>query len=433
MSNPSVVSRPSLIMVGVWLTLWGAVSFTILGDYARPDAAIGTYAYDFRDTVWLPIQDFLGGHLPWDLPTYSQRHPHAQLYPLYAPSYWWVLAPLLLLPYPIALALWTGVVTGSLVFLVWWSATRLCSLTGTRAVVLVLVVLAATVASRAGRSGLLTANFAIPCAAAAALVLTGRFTGWRQVALLMLAIVKPQVGIPLFALCLLRREFKNTALACAWTALLCLPIGIVAVIRAGGPSPAWTIIQRTLSTGYGADNAPGTPTSTQIDLSGAVQHVASLNPVQSLTLIFVAAAITGTGFLLGRRQFGDTAPETLLSGGLAVAIVLPNMIYSVAVLIPGLMVMTCRLLLARNWLPKTAQIAYSLTVLFVIAALANTGPIYPTFGIGPQMANFLTGLFLFAAGVMILTSTVLSRQSMLRETSLASPSVEASQADVSDR
>jgi Sec-independent protein secretion pathway component TatC len=91
----------------------------------------------------------------------------------------------------------------------------------------------------------------------------------------------------------------------------------------------------------------------------------------------------------------------MITGGLAVCLVLPNMVYSTAVLIPGLAILAWRLLFDRDGLDRAERVVFPVAVALIAIALANTGPVYSWFGIRPQLANFITGLSLILLAVVL--------------------------------
>lgn len=398
------------VPAAIWLVLWISFLFVVLPRAAPTDAYGGMFGFDFRDTMWLPIRDFLHGNLPWDYAGYSQRYPFAQVYPLYTPSYWWPALVFQALPYRTGLTLWIGACTGSLVFLVSWAARRLGGATGWRSWFLVLTAVGFLAFARAGRSGLITGNWAIPCAAAAAVALSGRVRGWRLVLCLMVAMVKPQVGIALLVVCLVRRQWRPVLLTLAATTALCLPITVVAAIRAGGIAHLIALGVELVRIGTGPGTGPGLANSTQIDLTGTMQHLLpDLGMPWTAILLLLAASVTLVGYARAWRTTGAASAEAMVLGGLAVAIVLPNLIYAVTVVVPGLVIMVWRLLVDRRDLGQRRIVISLVAVLLIVAALGNTGPAYSVVGIWPQLANFLTGMFLFLAATVLALGTQFSQ------------------------
>lgn len=386
---------PYLIWAGLWmLSVWW-----VLRDVAPPDAFGGKYGYDFRDTVWLPIRDFWAGHLPWDYPSYSARYPYAQPYLLYTPWYWWPALVFQVLPYRVGLVLWIGLSTGMVTSLTTWGVRTLAGGRGWRSWLLITAIVGVAFLTRAGRSGIESANWAIICAAAAAFAISGRVRGAALVLCLMLALIKPQVGLVVIVLCVLTGAWRPALIAIGAATALSLPIAIIAAVRAGGLADLLRLGLDVIALGHGPGPEPGPP-STQINLAGTVQHLQpDMGQPWTLTLTLLAAVITLTGYLGCRRAAGPTSAQAMITGGLAVCLVLPNLVYSTAVLIPGLAILAWRLLFDRDGLNRAERIVFPVAVALVAIALANTGPVASWLGIGPQLANFSTGLSLILLAV----------------------------------
>jgi hypothetical protein len=374
----------------------------VLRDAAPPDAFGGGYGYDFRDTVWLPIRDFWAGHLPWDYPSYSARYPYAQPYLLYTPWYWWPALVFQALPYGVGLVTWIGLSTGSMTILATWGVRALAGGRGWRSWLLITAILVVAFLSRAGRSGIEATNWAVICAAAAALAISGRVRGAALVLCLMVALVKPQVGLMVIVLCLLNRAWRPVLIALGAATALSLPIAIIAAVRAGGLVDLLRLGLDVIALGHGPGTGPGMAQSTQIDLAGTVQHLQpDLGQPWTTVLTLLAAVVTLAGYLGCRRVAGPTSAQAMITGGLAVCLVLPNMVYSTAVLIPGLAILAWRLLFDRDGLDRAERVVFPVAVALIAIALANTGPVYSWFGIRPQLANFSTGLSLILLAVVL--------------------------------
>ena len=408
----------TVLPVVLWLVVWAVFTVIVLRHASPVDAAGGRFGRDFRDTIWLPIQYFLDGGLPWDDAAYHTRYPFAQVYPLYLPSYWWPAAGFLVLPYKVGLVLWIGLCAGAIVFLVTWTVQTLCGATGWRCWVPILLCVGFIVTVRAGRFGLVTANWAIPCAAAAAVVITGRVRGVQLVLLLMIAMVKPQVGLVLLALCTARNQWRPVLAALAASTALCLPIAIVAVVRAGGIAELFAMGVNLFSIGFGNETSPKLASDMQIDLAGSVQHLLPVvDRPWTTVLTGIAAMVTIPGYVLVRRRFGEQSPEAWVMGALAVAIVLPNMLYASVVLIPGLVALAWRLVFDRDRVCVARLRTAVIVVIVMGVALSNPylnpwrpGPLVAVFGGGPRAANFVAGFGLFVGGLALLVAALIVRE-----------------------
>ncbi len=409
----------------IWTCLWLVSVWWVLPNAAPPDAFGGRYGYDFRDTLWLPIRDFWAGGLPWDYPSYSQRYPYAQPYLLYTPWYWWPALVFQVLPYRAGLVLWIGLSTGLMTALTIWGVRTLAGGRGWRSWLLVTVILGVGFLSRAGRSGIESTNWAITCAAAAAFAISGRIRGPALVLCLMLALVKPQVGLTTIFLCLRIGAWRPVRIARATATALSLPIAIIAALRAGGRVDLLRLGLDVIALGHGPavgpGVGPGTPPSTQINLAGTLQHLQpGLGQPWTTTLTLLAAVITLTGYLGWRRIAGPTSAQAMITGGLAVCLVLPNLVYSTAVLIPGLAILAWRLLFDRDGLNRAERVVFPVAVTLIAIALANTGPVYSWFGIRPQLANFSTGLSLILLALVLGLGLLLGHPGLFRGRTMSS-------------
>lgn len=232
--------------MGLWLVLGTLVAVRATG----PDDVISFHPFslvDFRDSVWLPVLHFMDGGIPWDRPSFTGTYPEVQFYPLYVPSYWWLTAPLLLLPYRAAAVLWTGLLVACLVWMVHRSLTLWFEDTLSRFPWLVAAVTAATLVLRPVQTSLSQGNWALLCAAGTMLALVGnhglpgRCLGierWISPVVLgtCVAIVKPNVGLPLLLALALTGRAREACRALGLTTLLGLPIGLIIAQRAGGSS-----------------------------------------------------------------------------------------------------------------------------------------------------------------------------------------------------
>lgn len=398
MTRRFVSTLPYLLWVGLWLLF----TWYVLPDAAPPDGFGGLYGADFRDTVWLPIRDFLAGNLPWDYRSYVARYPYAQSYPLYTPWYWWPALVFQVLPYRVGFVAWIGLSTALITAQITWGVRTLAGSRGWRSWVLIAAIVGVVFLTRAGRSGIEATNWAPICGVAAAFAISCRIRGAALVLCLMLALVKPQVGLMVIVVCLLNGAWRAVLVALGAATALSLPIAIVAAVRAGGVANLVRIGLDVIALGYGPGGGPGTPHSTDINLSGTVQHLQpDLGQPWTTALTLLAAVITLTGYLGCRRAAGPTSAQAMISGGLAVCLVLPNLIYSTVVLIPGLAILAWRLLFDRDGLNRAERVVFGVAAGLIAIMLSNTGPVYPWLGIRPQLANFITGLSLVLLAVVL--------------------------------
>lgn len=393
--------------MGLWLVLGTLVAVRATG----PDDVISFHPFsqvDFRDSVWLPVLHFMDGGIPWDRPNFTGAYPEVQFYPLYVPSYWWLTAPLLLLPYRMAAVLWTGLLVGCLVWMVHRSLTLWFEDTVTRNPWLVPAVTAASLLLRPVQTSLSQGNWALLCAAGSMLALIGNcglpdrrigLERWFSPVVLgtCVAIVKPNIGLPLLLALAITGRAREAGRALGLTAMLGLPIGLVVAQRAGGVPQATHILLTTLRDGDGAQ--PGDTHYTRLDLSATIGRILD-NPYHPAVVLggIALASVLTLGFgAIAVRRWGvlDARAVTLLA--LATAVVTPNLHYALLAALPALVALCAASLrlqrAGRSWLAAVPAVDAGLVGLVMLSPVRGGSRA----GLTPQLANMTYGVVLLLA------------------------------------
>ncbi len=370
-----------------WIVVTGA---------AMPDGSGGIYGMDFRDTVWLPLRYFFSGNVPWNVDTYLRLHPFAQFFPLYLPSYWLPSALFLLIPYRACLVVWT---TGSsvLLTLVTLAAFRRVAPSLLRrlpwAPAALILLMAFT---RPGRAGLTAANWALPGACAAAYLLVAVGQSRSRVVAAMVSFVKPQLGLAMGFQLALAKRFALLVRAVVASAILLLVPMLLVLVREHGIGGLISDVRATLALGDGPDAGPETVASTRVDAVGLLGHLMIDTPgIVDVLLMVLVASLTYGVWLVATRRFGPYHTAALLSAGLALCIILPNQIYAVPTILPGIVALWRDTVLSRGRTRAMALLGQAL----LAPAFFLSGPVPGWLGLTPQQAAFLAGLALHAAAV----------------------------------
>lgn len=405
-------TRRTLVVWGSWLVFNAALLVVVLGGLADPSGArgSGSLAMDFRDTVWLPSKDFLAGNMPWDHVSYKQRYPGAQIFPVYTPWYLLPCLPLLLLPYPLAVALWLLCTTAVLCLLLTRSFDVLWPGLLDRRPEWFVLALALLAIPRPGRSGLTSANWAVLTACGAGLVLLSRAPrGRRDLLFSLFALVKPQVAIPFVVVELMSRRFRALATALAVGAVLSVPVLALAVARSGGVGAAVGHLTTTLAVGDEVNTGPTAPSSTRVDLAGNLQRLHAPDAVVTAGLVLSAVVLLGLAWVAIRRGGMLSAPA-LLAAGLAMYVVLPNQSYGYPVLVPGILALLRHFCDHRDRPDRWLDL---LALAMLAVPLADTGPVMGWLGLDKVQAAAVTAGSLEALAVPL--AVMVARQRGPRE------------------
>lgn len=278
--------------------------YSVVGSFQRPPmAGVQSAALDdFRDAIYYPTADFLAGGNPYDVAGYLDRRPVDQEFDLYAPTQLVIHVPFALMPYRVAELTYFAV---SVVLMVLLARALLALIGSPTTVVAVLLVASALMVSVPGRDALDNGQSTLPAVLGAYLALrVGDRRPWLAGIGLALSLVKPQFGIPLVLLLVVRGD-RRTAVAgvsmLAGTSLLALPSLVAA---AGG----FTRLASSLRANYEfATNAPYSaldgPLSFRVDGAGLVArlHDSLVGPLTQPLVFIVAMSIAALALFRWRR------------------------------------------------------------------------------------------------------------------------------------
>lgn len=396
------------------LLLWLALAPLVWCNALLPDDPISFHAFslvDFRDSVWIPVDDFARGGIPWERDGFTSRHPGVQFFPVYVPTYWYPAALLLLLPYRLAAVLWTGVQVFALVSL-WHRSLRLFAPRWfARWPWLVAVVTALSLALRPVQTSLAQGNWAILCGSGVVMALQRslaparpeswpqRRIDWWAVLGVVLALVKPPVGIPLMVVMVAMRRTREALVAFAIATAASIPVCLVVWQRAGGFDAALRILERTISDGDGA--TLGNSHYTRVDVLATLARIPALNHAAPLALAVLVTFVLTAGLAAWGLRRGAAPAPVFSSAALAVVLVAPNLHYSLVSILPvlvGLFAHAVRLSQRGN----RAEAALSGAAWF-LATLACLSPVRGS-AVGPvtpQMANLAWALCLLLAALVL--------------------------------
>lgn len=276
---------------------------------------------DFRDALYFPIREFLGGGNPYDPAVMFDHWPVRQNFNLYQPYH-------LVLHLPFALPEYrVGAVAFALACLVLLVGLAVMAARGARLPVVAGGVVIATllVTSQVGKAQMYIGqvNPLIAVSVAGALLVRTRNPGWAAAAL-ALAWLKPQFGLPLAVLLFVRGDRRVALLGTGIAAVASLPVAVLLVVRGGGVKEFLDVISRNLewagSTGYGAVDSM---TAQRVDLPAVFFRTTGWLPpaAELLALCGVLAVTALLARRLDRTENGTPAADLLVCLGIVVALV----------------------------------------------------------------------------------------------------------------
>lgn len=288
----------------VFIVALGVNVYVLMGNLQRASVpGVQPAALDdFRDAIYYPTVDFLRGGNPYDVEGYFSRQPVDQEFDLYAPTQLIVHVPFALMPYRAAELTYFGVS----ILLVVVLGRALLVLIGSRpTVVAVLLVASAVLLSMPGRAALDKGQSTLPAVLGAYLAIrVGDRRPWLGGIGLALSLVKPQFGVPL-ALLLLVRGDRRTAAAgvgiLAGTSLLVLPSLVMA---SGGVTRFASLLRANYEFASSAPySALDGPLSFRVDGAGLVARLHdSLAGPLTQPVVFVVVMSIGALALVRLRQ-----------------------------------------------------------------------------------------------------------------------------------
>ncbi|WP_410636400.1 glycosyltransferase 87 family protein [Amycolatopsis sp. cmx-4-83] len=292
---------------------------------------------DFRDALYFPIREFLGGGNPYDPAAMFAHWPVRQDFNLYQPYH-------LLLHAPFAVA---GYRAGAVAFSV-FSLLLLVALGALAAhavrrhvpvpfAVTAVVVSALLVASQVGKAQLYVGqvNPLIALGAAGALLARRDRPGWAAVAL-ALAWLKPQYGFPLAVLLFARGSHRVAVRGTAIAAAASLPVVLLLVVRGGGIGSFLDVVTANLTharaTDYGAVDSP---TAQRIDVAAVLFRVTGWAP-SGVELVVLAAVLVVSVLLVRRLDRVSAGPVADLLTCLAVVVCVVHQPGDVLIAVPAM-------------------------------------------------------------------------------------------------
>ncbi|MDQ3405909.1 MAG: glycosyltransferase 87 family protein [Actinomycetota bacterium] len=297
---------------------------------------------DFRDALYFPIREFLGGGNPYDPAAMFAHWPVRQDFNLYQPYHLVLHLPFALPGYRVGAVAFAVVSLLLLVLLAFMAASRVRLrvpfpiLVGTGGLAALLLT------SQVGKAQLYVGqvNPLVAAGAAGALMLRGSHPRWAAVALAV-AWLKPQFGLPLAVLLFARGSRRVVLTGTAIAAAASLPVVVLLTLRGGGIGAFLDVIAANLdharSTSYGAVDSL---TAQRIDLPAVLFRVTGwVAPAAELiALVVVLAASAVLVRRLDRVGAPDTSAIADLLTGLAVVVAVVHQPGDVLITFPSMAV-----------------------------------------------------------------------------------------------
>lgn len=354
---------------------------------------------DYRDTVWVPVLDFMRGNVPWDTPTYLSRHPDSQMYPVYLPSYWWATWWLLLVSYRVSVFLWSGILVASLGVMVLMTLYRFAPRHLAAHPWLLSLLLPAMVVSRPVRTCFSQGQWALPAAAGVLMAVLSTHQGCRTVGALA-ALVKPPVAVPMVLVQAALGRWGLMARSLAWSIGLTAPVLALCAYRVGGPGVLLAVLRDNLSLGAGDEQYDRTETLTNV--AGVFSNLQFSGPGWIPAAATLVLGLVMVGAVGERARRLGAVDEVVLSGVLLMTLVLtPNYLYAAVVLIPAmlaLVVRACASLRREN--TGDAALAVGSLLLMCVPQFVAPAMLRVVGGTSDDL-NVLNGLCVVAASVMV--------------------------------
>ncbi|MEU4521547.1 glycosyltransferase 87 family protein [Amycolatopsis sp. NPDC024027] len=296
---------PKQRLVLLFATLAGAVStwHAISPSWQVPlptPAVLGEERLqDFRDALYFPIREFLGGGNPYDPAVMVGRWPVRQDFNLYQPYHLLLHAPFALPGYragAVAFTLFSLLLLIALAALAAHAVRRYVPVPFS---VTTAVVAALLVTSQVGKAQLYVGqiNPLVALGAAGALLARHDRPGWAAAAL-ALAWLKPQYGFPLAVLLFARGSRRVALLGTAIAAAASLPVVVLLVVRGGGVGPFLDVVVANLTHARGTDyGAVDSVTAQRIDVAAVLFRVTGWVP-SGVELVVLAGVLVTSALLV---------------------------------------------------------------------------------------------------------------------------------------
>lgn len=380
--------------------------------WARRAPADARYPYqnvvmtDFRDTAFLPVRALAAGVNPYDMGRYQAMFPYAQEFNAYAP--WWlsVCEVFRWLSWDDAALLGSTALASATALLAVWSGRwiRMCVGDVRWGIALAPMMLCFVWFWRPTTLGHGLGNPGAVVALAAAGVLLSAGESWVGAALLAVAWLKPQFGLPLVLVLVLRRQWRTALGGTMLAGALSLP-AVVRLSQVSGGFLPW--VQQVLaSTAEVAARTESEPLEGRIDLVGMLSR--SGIAVPTAAAVVVALALLGLGIWADHAATarGLTWQGKLLLGGFLL-IATPHLHYDMALLAPLVFASSLELVVRPTFhYAKLEMLNLACPLLIAVGSLVP-GQVFPTL----PLYNAFLGIWLsFALGVGLLTALIVENR-----------------------
>lgn len=273
---------------------------------------------DFRDALYFPIRELLGGGNPYDPAVMFAHWPVRQNFNLYQPYHLVLHLPFALPDYRVGAVAFALACLVLLIVLATMAAGR----AGLPLAAGTVVVATLLVTSQVGKAQMYVGqvNPLIAVGAAGALLLRAKSPGWASAAL-ALAWLKPQFGLPLALLIFVRGDRKVALLGTAIAAAASLPVVALLVLKTS-VGEFLDVISRNLAhashTGYGAVDSM---TAQRVDLAAVFFRTTGWLP-PAAELVALCGVLVVTAVLVRRLdRTSSEAADVLTCLGVVVALV----------------------------------------------------------------------------------------------------------------
>lgn len=375
-------------------TLWGLVLLwlTFLGwhvfmSFESPDtpAPWSQYGFvDFRDTVSVPTRDLLAGGNPYDPVAYRARHPHVQMFNLYLPQHFLFFGWMAFIPRVLQIA---AIALGTVGAYLWLIRRGLGGAYHGFLAPVVPALLLVLLVRGPGIMSIRQGQTAVILAACAWWAVTRRESSWLQALAIALTLTKPQLGLVVFLLVLIRNGWAAAARATVVTTITALPALVLMVRNAGGVSEFLRSIMANVTASQADTGFLGGPTDPVTTLMAM-----GLTPPGWATPLAAIGLTVLLGWSAHRLRNLQDLPSALLRHwimALSLVMVLPNQRYCLAILVP-VALQTCVYGFQRGpwrpWMP--------LAVALSVWVLVRSESLELKLGLPGTLTHAVTGLCL---------------------------------------
>lgn len=406
-----VLTVGAFAAVAAWLTVstWRNVS------ESRLDVGMLT---DFRDAIYYPLQALFDGVNPYDAPAYYRHYPVGQEFPLWSPVHFVVHAPVLLLGFEEARAVYFGV-TLLLILVFSWYAIRLAGHPASVATVFGLATL--VLLSEPGKLDLRAGQPAVIIILGCYLALASTERHWPAGAAgVALAFIKPTFGIVLVVLLLCRRQTRAAIAGFGAAIAVSVAFALPLADAAGGFGNLIDSLRTNLEvTSRSPQSRLGS--SLRIDAASTLARFTGVRPSEAVgTVIGLAILAVGAALVWRLRRTVPGSNRSELAITLACLIVLTSTFH-----VPyDLLLLTWPvLLLVRRGAPdvpgwsRRMRIAVLVLVLVPIVDPLSWSAVNNSLGAAPGVKRLLG---VTAQGVYLIVALGLTAWSTLRATQEAS-------------